>query len=103
MGNFYTSLKHLARSYNESLTVIHLVQQHQNPFIYKYKEIGAYKIIMGVQDQSIIQQFHHDMLDPYTHTTSCTIPILFTFCEHSLRKTAVLLKLVKGYFYTVIQ
>lgn len=64
MGNFYTSLKHLTKSYNESLTVIHLVQQHQNPFIYKYKEIGAYKIIMGVQDQSIIQQFHHDMLDP---------------------------------------
>lgn len=62
MGNFYTNLKKVARSYDESLTVIRLVKQHKNPSIQKYKEIGTYKIIMNVPDQSIIKTFHQDML-----------------------------------------
>ena len=62
MGNFTTSLKDVIKSYNESLTVIHLVEQHKNPFIHKYKEIGAYKIILSVADQSVIKQFQQDML-----------------------------------------
>lgn len=64
MGNFYTELKNVSKSYDESLTVIHLVKQHKNPFIQKYKEIGTYKIIMNVPDQSIIKTFHQDMLGP---------------------------------------
>ena len=62
MGNFTTSLNEIIKSYNESLTVIHLVEQHRNPFIHKYKEIGAYKIILSVADQSVIKQFQQDML-----------------------------------------
>ena len=64
MGNFYTNLKNVATSYDESLTVIHLVKHHKNPFIQKYKEIGTYKIIMSVKDQSIIKNFQQDMLGP---------------------------------------
>lgn len=62
MGNFYTKLSQISQSYDESLTVIHLITQHKNPFIQKYKELGAYKIIMNVPDQSIIQTFQQDML-----------------------------------------
>lgn len=64
MGNFSTYLGDLSKSYHESLTVIHLVEQHKNPFIQKYKEIGAYKLLMSVSDPSIIKQFQQDMLGP---------------------------------------
>ncbi len=64
MGNFSTYLEDISKSYDESLTVIHLVEQHKNPFIQKYKEIGAYKLLMNVSDQSIIKQFQQDMLGP---------------------------------------
>ena len=62
MGNFYSELQNVAKSYDESLTVIHLAQQHNNHFLYKYKDIGAYKIIKGVQDRSIIETFRQDIL-----------------------------------------
>ncbi|MER1998490.1 MAG: PucR family transcriptional regulator ligand-binding domain-containing protein [Lysinibacillus sp.] len=62
MGNFYTQLSQVSKSYEESITVIHLITQHKNPSIQKYKELGAYKIIMNVPDQSIIQTFQQDML-----------------------------------------
>jgi len=64
MGNFSTQLRYISKSYNESLTVIHLVEKHQNPFLQKYKEIGAYQLLMNVSDQSIIKQFQQDMLGP---------------------------------------
>ncbi|QCR30881.1 PucR family transcriptional regulator [Lysinibacillus sp. SGAir0095] len=64
MGNFSTYPGDISKSYNESLTVIHLVEQHKNPFIQKYKEIGAYKLLMSVSDQSIIKAFQQDMLGP---------------------------------------
>lgn len=64
MGNFSTYLGDISKSYDESLTVIHIVEQHKNPFIQKYKEIGAYKLLMNVSDQSIIKQFQQDMLGP---------------------------------------
>lgn len=64
MGNFSTYLGDIYKSYNESLTVLHLVEKHKNPFIQKYKEIGAYKLLMNVSDQSIMKQFQQDMLGP---------------------------------------
>lgn len=64
IGNSYNTLNHISKSYEESLTVIHLVKKNQSPFIHKYKEIGAYNIIKNVTDQSITQQFHQDMLGP---------------------------------------
>lgn len=62
MGNFYTELYNIAKSYEQSLTVIQLAQQHDNRFLFKYNEIGAYKIIMSVQDRSIIETFRQDIL-----------------------------------------
>ena len=64
MGTFSSYLRDIANSYKESLTVIHLVEQHKNPFMQKYKDIGAYKLLMSVSDQSIIKQFQQDMLRP---------------------------------------
>ena len=64
MGNFYTDLQNVSKSYDEALTVIHLIKQHQRPFVHKYKEIGAYKIIMNIPDQSTIKAFHQDTLGP---------------------------------------
>lgn len=62
MGNFYSNLHNVVKSYEQSLTVIQLAQQHDNRFLFKYKEIGAYRIIMGVQDRAIIESFRQEIL-----------------------------------------
>ncbi|MCZ2259941.1 PucR family transcriptional regulator [Sporosarcina sp. G11-34] len=61
-GNFYEDYENIHKSYEESLTVIQLAQLHNNRFLYKYKEIGAYKIIMGVQNRTLIESFSQDIL-----------------------------------------
>jgi len=61
-GNFYEDHENIHKSYKESLTVIQLAQLHNNRFLYKYKEIGAYKIIMGVQNRTLIESFSQDIL-----------------------------------------
>jgi len=61
-GNFYEDYENIHNSYSESLTVIQLAQLHNNRFLYKYKEIGAYKIIMGVQNRTLIESFSQDTL-----------------------------------------
>lgn len=48
-GNFHKELENVRKSYDESLTVIHFAQLHNNRYLYKYKEIGAYKILMAVK------------------------------------------------------
>lgn len=64
MGNFYTSAKDLQKSLQEATTVTKLFQKHSNLHLYKYKDIGAYKIIMGINNPQLINTFYHDMLDP---------------------------------------
>lgn len=62
MGGFYTAPKKIHKSYEEALTVIRLSQLHNNRYLYKYKDIGAYQIIMNVDNQKIIEQFRQNML-----------------------------------------
>ncbi|MFJ7732077.1 PucR family transcriptional regulator [Lysinibacillus sp. NPDC097231] len=61
-GNYHKELENVRKSYDESLTVIQLAKLHNNRFLYKYKEIGAYKIIMAVQNQTLIKSFSQDIL-----------------------------------------
>ncbi|MEK5231529.1 PucR family transcriptional regulator ligand-binding domain-containing protein [Lysinibacillus sp. FSL K6-0232] len=61
-GNFYKELEHIRTSYEESLAVIHLAQLHNNRYLYKYKEIGVYKIIMAIQNQTLMKAFSQDIL-----------------------------------------
>ncbi|KOS69095.1 transcriptional regulator [Lysinibacillus contaminans] len=66
-GNFHKEFENIQTSYEESLTVIRLAQLHNNRFLYKYKEIGAYKIIMGVQNRTLIESFSQDILGQIYH------------------------------------
>lgn len=66
-GNFHREFENVRKSYDESLTVIQLAQLHNNRFLYKYNEIGAYKIIMGVQNRTLIESFSQDILGPLHH------------------------------------
>ncbi|MBL3729125.1 PucR family transcriptional regulator [Lysinibacillus sp. HST-98] len=61
-GNFHKELENVRQSYDESLTVIHLAQLHNNRYLYKYKEIGAYKILMAVKNQPLMKSFSQDIL-----------------------------------------
>ncbi|WP_258041064.1 helix-turn-helix domain-containing protein, partial [Lysinibacillus sphaericus] len=61
-GNYQKEYENIRKSYEESLTVIQLAQLHNNRFLYKYKDIGAYQIIMAVQNQPLMQSFSHDIL-----------------------------------------
>ncbi|MET4560074.1 sugar diacid utilization regulator [Lysinibacillus parviboronicapiens] len=86
-GNYYKELENVRKSYEESLTVIQLAQLHNNRFLYKYKEIGAYKIIMAVQNQTLIKSFSQDMLGQLyqyddLHNTDY-VPFLRIFLEEN--------------------
>ncbi|NCG68892.1 PucR family transcriptional regulator [Bacillus coagulans] len=63
MGNFYRQIPDIHKSYQEAKMVIQLAKRQAIPPICKYKEIGAYKIIMEVKDRKIIETFHDDMLE----------------------------------------
>lgn len=64
MGNFYPDIADMPKSYREAITVIQLTRHHPDRFACKYKDIGIYKIIAGVQDHRIIENYHQDMLGP---------------------------------------
>ncbi|MGE7091827.1 PucR family transcriptional regulator [Lysinibacillus sp. NPDC048646] len=86
-GNYHKELENVRKSYEESLTVIQLAQLHNNRFLYKYKEIGAYKIIMAVQNQKLIKSFSQDILGQLyqyddLHNTDY-VPFLRIFLEEN--------------------
>ncbi|MGE6517512.1 PucR family transcriptional regulator [Lysinibacillus sphaericus] len=86
-GNYHKELDNVRKSYEESLTVIQLAQLHNNRFLYKYKEIGAYKIIMAVQNQKLIKSFSQDILGQLyqyddLHNTDY-VPFLRIFLEEN--------------------
>ncbi|WP_431027440.1 PucR family transcriptional regulator [Lysinibacillus sp. LZ02] len=62
MGSFYTALEKIHKSYEEALTVIQLANLHNNQYLYKYKDIGAYQIIMGIDNPILLENFHQEML-----------------------------------------
>ncbi|APB38142.1 PucR family transcriptional regulator [Heyndrickxia coagulans] len=62
MGNFYRDIAGIHKSYHEAKMVIQLAKRQAVPPICKYKEIGAYKILMEVKDRERIAGFHGDML-----------------------------------------
>lgn len=62
MGNKYHSIQQVKKSYNESLTVIHLTQLQQKSSFFKYKDIGAYRILLALYDDPVIKSFHQEML-----------------------------------------
>lgn len=62
MGGFYSSPEKVHKSYEEALTVIQLAQLHNNSYLYKYKDMGAYQVIMNVDNQKVIEQFRQNML-----------------------------------------
>ncbi|MEK4230189.1 PucR family transcriptional regulator [Solibacillus sp. FSL H8-0538] len=66
-GNFHKELENVCKSYDESLTVIKLAQLHNNRFLYKYKDIGTYKLIMDVQNRALIESFNQDILGQLYH------------------------------------
>lgn len=86
-GNFHKELENIRNSYEESLAVIHLAQLHNNRYLYKYKEIGVYKIIMAIQNQSLMKSFRQDMLERLyrydeLHNTDY-VPFLRIFVEEN--------------------
>jgi len=86
-GNFHKELENVRKSYDESLTVIHLAQLHNNRYLYKYKEIGAYKIIMAVQNQPLMKSFSQDILGHLYHYDDLHntnyVPFLRIFLEEN--------------------
>ncbi|WP_445491931.1 PucR family transcriptional regulator [Niallia sp. 03133] len=61
-GNFYKNVTELSKSFNEAKTVIHLSKRNPNQLFYHYKDIGAYKLLIGLQDRNLIESYHQEML-----------------------------------------
>ncbi|RYL99040.1 PucR family transcriptional regulator [Sporolactobacillus sp. THM7-7] len=67
MGNFYNQLSHLRKSYEEAKIVIYLSRNHPDDRVFEYKDIGAYKLLLEVQNRSVIEKFHRDYLGVLYH------------------------------------
>jgi len=61
MGNEYP-LKEIMKSYQEALLVLRLTKRHSYLQIYEYKDLGAYRIIMDVQEPRLIENFYQNYL-----------------------------------------
>lgn len=86
-GNYHKELENVRKSYDESLMVLHLAQLHNNRYLYSYKEIGAYKILMAVQNQRLMKSFSQDILGQLyrydeMHNTDY-VPFLRVFVEEN--------------------
>lgn len=62
MGNYYSSIADLPKSFQEAVKVIHLARRHPEHLICEYKDLGAYKLIMEIGDQNVLETFYHDTL-----------------------------------------
>ena len=67
MGGFYTAIEKTAKSYEEAMAVIQLAKLHNNRFLIKFKDIGAYKIIMGIDNQELLEHFRQETLGRLYH------------------------------------
>lgn len=67
MGGFYTALEKIAKSYEEATAVIQLAKLHNNRYLMKFKDIGAYKIIMGIDNQELLEHFRQETLGRLYH------------------------------------
>ncbi|MCQ2010433.1 PucR family transcriptional regulator ligand-binding domain-containing protein [Sporolactobacillus sp. STSJ-5] len=61
MGNEYP-LTEVVKSYHEALMVLRITKRHSHLQIYEYKDLGAYRIIMGVQKPRVIENFYQSYL-----------------------------------------
>ena len=84
--------KDIYEDYKTSIKATRITHCHsistapQQPFLYKYKEIGAYKIIMGVQNRTLIESFSRIYLDSFIDMMICITPITCIFTYFPRRK-----------------
>ena len=67
MGGFYNAIEKITKSYEEAIAVIQLAKLHNNRYLFKFKDIGAYKIIMGIENQELLEHFRQDTLGRLYH------------------------------------
>lgn len=64
MGNFYEKISDLRNSYQEALQVMSVVKKQQNNLIFKYKNLGVYKLLLALKDTEVLHQFYRELLVP---------------------------------------
>lgn len=62
MGNYYSNIADLPKSYQEASKVMQLARRHPEHLICEYKDLGAYRLIMEVHDRNVLETFYHETL-----------------------------------------
>jgi hypothetical protein len=64
MGNFYEHIHQLHMSYLQAIQVIGVVKKQRSNLIFKYKNLGVYKLLLELRNTTYISKFHKEMLGP---------------------------------------
>lgn len=63
IGTRMKNLRHLILSYKRAYAAINMAIQFQYPMIF-FEEMGIYQILFSVDDQQILEDMYHQLLDP---------------------------------------
>lgn len=61
-GESYPNITEVYKSYDEALQVITVVQNQDEKWLFKYKDLGVYQFLFALKDSPILPQFCKEML-----------------------------------------
>ncbi|MFS0784027.1 PucR family transcriptional regulator [Bacillus sp. 1P06AnD] len=64
IGSEYTVFQKMRKSYEEAMHVIRLQQHEHCQSIYTYSGSGAYKLLLSIDNKSLLIDFHEELLGP---------------------------------------
>lgn len=63
VGSQVTDFRNVIASYKRALSAVHLASQFHQPILY-FRDMGIYQVLCSVDDQTILDDMYHRLLDP---------------------------------------
>ena len=95
VGKVTNSIRCLYKSYSQASSIQKLQSNHKiDPSLIYYSDMGIYKLLMGIEDQEILQEYYEKTLQPLLEydkkTGSDLMQVLHIYLSHngSVKETA---------------
>lgn len=63
IGNNVSSIYEIHKSYNQALNTIKIqIKKNDQNSIYKYQDLGIYKLLLSIENQSLIKEYYQEVL-----------------------------------------
>lgn len=63
IGNNVNSIYEIHKSYNQALNTIKIqIKKNDQNSIYKYQDLGIYKLLLSIENQSLIKEYYQEVL-----------------------------------------